>query len=268
MNVSSQLSGGRAIRLIQLSDCHLGADEHFKLAGVRTASSLGAVLSTLAPELPACELLLVSGDIAADGEQDSYTSFEKLLPEGTPLAWLPGNHDDFILMQRILKQPFRRAVVLGDWVVVSLVSAIAGRVGGMLCDTELAELKKLLAKYRDYHVALFVHHPPAPVNCLWLDRQRIGNHQALESLLSDSPNVRAIFSGHVHQDFATRWAGLPVYTAPSTCFQFSAGSDEFAIADQAPGYRWIDLCPDGSVETGVVYADQEGWQVDHRCIGY
>ena len=262
------LPDDQEIKLIQLSDCHLGTDAHFSLAGINTAQSLGQVMSSLGKQLSDCDLLAVTGDIAADGDCAAYGLFERAIPSGVPFAWLPGNHDDFAMMQRTLRQPFRRVVELNNWVLVFLVSAVPGQVAGQLADTELAELSQLLEKYRSYHVALFVHHPPAEIDCQWLDKQRIANHHALAELLADFGHVRAIFSGHVHQSCSTHWAGIPVYSVPSTCFQFAPGSEEFDLCEQPPGYRWIHLHRDGSIDTGIEFVPRDAQQVDHHCIGY
>ncbi|TNF03662.1 MAG: hypothetical protein EP323_07415, partial [Gammaproteobacteria bacterium] len=265
--LSFHSSDHRAIKLVQLSDCHLGQNDQFVLAGINTAESLKAVVSRLEGELAQSDLLAITGDIAADGERAAYQLFEKLLPEHPPFAWLPGNHDDFNVMQQFMSQPFQRVVKIGRWVAVFLVSAVPGQVAGKLAAAELALLEKLLAEYRQYHVALFVHHPPAPVDCRWLDKQRIENHQSLRQLLQGADNVRGVFSGHVHQDYVSDWGGVPVYTAPSTCFQFAPASDDFELCRQPPGYRWINLHEDGSIETGVEFIDGDNWQADRHCVG-
>ena len=42
-----------------------------------------------------------------------------------------------------------------------------------------------------------------------------------------------------------------VFSPPSTCIQFKRNSDEFALDFLPPGYRWINLYPDGRLETAV-----------------
>jgi len=258
----------RTIKLVQLTDCHLGQDDQFVLAGINTAESLKAVMSRLHGELADCDLLAVTGDIAADGEVGAYRLFEQMLPTIPPLAWLPGNHDNFDVMQQVMRQPFQRVVQLGRWVAIFLVSAVPGQVAGKLAASELALLEKLLAEYRNHHVVLFVHHPPTPVDCRWLDKQRIANHSSLHRLLQQSDNIRGVFSGHVHQNYVSDWGGAPVYSAPSTCFQFASASDDFELCRQPPGYRWINLYEDGCIETGVEFIDGDNWQVDRHCVGY
>lgn len=113
-----------------------------------------------------------------------------------------------------------------------------------------------------------MHHPPIPVGCDWLDKQRVSNADQLERIVSGAGNVSAIFCGHVHQATETAWAGTTVYTSPSTCFQFAANSPGFAMSDDCPGYRWIDLHADGHLETGVNVLDIKDHVVDHAVKEY
>ena len=60
-------------------------------------------------------------------------------------------------------------------------------------------------------------------------------------------------NGHIHQSHEADWDGIPVYSTPSTCFQFKPKSVDFALDDLPPAYRWIDLYSDGKIDTGVKY---------------
>ena len=40
--------------------------------------------------------------------------------------------------------------------------------------------------------------------------------------------------------------GVRYLTTPSTCFQFLPAVDNFAVDTRPPGFRWLDLVPDGS----------------------
>jgi hypothetical protein len=43
--------------------------------------------------------------------------------------------------------------------------------------------------------------------------------------------------------------GSVYLSVPSTCVQFKPLSDDFAIDDLSPGYRWFDLYANGDVVT-------------------
>ena len=102
---------------------------------------------------------------------------------------------------------------------------------------------------------MFVHHRPTSINSKWLDKHRITNNPKLKQILARYPNVKGIFTGHVHQERTTYWGNLIVYSTPSTCYQFVKDIDNFEISSDGPGYRWINLRSDGVMATGVNYLE-------------
>ena len=260
----------RPIRVIQITDCHLGADIEYRLAGVRSHYSLGEVLARIAEEGEAVDQLMVTGDIAAQGVAPAYQLFaRKMRALGLPYGWVPGNHDDFALMQHHSQlPPFVPLIALGPWRLLCLVTAMPDAVGGYIDRHQLLALEATLEGLRDQPVAIFMHHPPTAIGCRWLDRQQVANGEELAAILRRHSGVRAIFTGHVHQASRGEFADIPLYTTPSTCFQFAAGSDSFALALDPPGYRWIELYPDGRHATGITDIGDTEEQVDTATIGY
>ena len=257
-------------RLVQITDLHIGETKDSRLAGICTYDSFVAVLADIAAKPEPVDMMMVTGDVAANGKHSAYDLFSKcMLDVEDPYAWLPGNHDDFFVMQNsFASAAYWPLLELGDWRVVSLNSAVPGRVGGALVANELAFLEQVLNDEADAPFIIFIHHPPVPVGCAWLDKQRIANADAFEKIVRSAGNVQAVFTGHVHQEFSTRWAGCDVYTTPSSCFQFAANSTDFAMSDALPGYRWIDLQADGQLATGVCYLSDIEHVVDHDISGY
>lgn len=260
----------RVARVVQVTDCHLGPDDDYRLAGVRTLRSFGEVLARVCSDPVPPELVMVSGDIAANGSHDAYARFAgAMAATGLSYAWLPGNHDDFDVMQESLTAtPYWPQLDMGQWRLYSLNTAVAGQVGGHLGREELDFLDRSLAREPHNPAALFMHHPPAAIGCDWLDRQRVSDSEALAAVLARHPQVQVIFTGHVHQKVSTDFAGVPLFCTPSTCFQFLANSDNFAIASEPPGFRWIDFYSDGRFETGVVDITDTAEKVDTRVLGY
>ena len=271
----------KPVRIAQVTDPHLGALADFSLAGVNTRDSLRAVLDDLtfgsaqrfssqgrADE--ALDFVAVTGDIAADGEAEAYRTFASLMDDfGAPYAWLPGNHDCLANMSTTLTAPpFRPVIALSGWRLLFLNSATDGKVGGHVDDRQLQVLQALKSDNDPRPIAAFVHHPPVDVGSQWIDKQKIANADVLAESLADDCRIKAIFSGHVHQESVQDWHGIPVYTSPSTCVQFARNSEDFALSNKGPGYRWIDLYEDGQIETGVRYVVCEGQQVDEACTGY
>lgn len=260
----------RTRRVIQITDPHIGESRDHRLAGIRTYESFSQVLADIAARQDAPELLMVTGDIAAMGAHKAYQLFtEQITFFEMPYAWLPGNHDDFAVMQEgIQSSPYWPVLELGDWRVISINTAVSGQVGGHLVDDELSFLESTLARDAHHPSVVFMHHPPLAVGCDWLDQQRVANAGALQKILKKYSNVRAIFTGHVHQETTSRWGDVSIYTTPSTCFQFAANSPGFALSDDPPAYRWIDLHADGRLDTGVVFLQNFSQKVDHQTGSY
>jgi len=71
----------------------------------------------------------------------------------------------------------------------------------------------------------------------------------------DHANVRGVLWGHVHQSLDRFIHGVRFMATPSTCAQFVPGSAEFAIDNRPPGYRFLELLPDGSIATEVCWLE-------------
>jgi Icc protein len=74
--------------------------------------------------------------------------------------------------------------------------------------------------------------------------------------------------GHVHQQIDRRRGELQLMASPSTCVQFAPGYENFKADDQPPGYRWLELNPDGTVESGVSRVRDVEFVVDLDSGGY
>ncbi|MNJ82082.1 3',5'-cyclic adenosine monophosphate phosphodiesterase CpdA [compost metagenome] len=61
---------------------------------------------------------------------------------------------------------------------------------------------------------------------------------------------------------------MRLLASPSTCIQFEPGSEDFKVGEQAPGYRWLRLHTDGSIDTGVSRVRDFAFTVDYAGDGY
>ena len=74
--------------------------------------------------------------------------------------------------------------------------------------------------------------------------------------MSAFTHLKAIISGHTHQEQVRHYQGVTVYSTPSTCYQFKPFADEFAYDKRAqPGYRWLQLANNGKVASWVERLD-------------
>ena len=61
----------------------------------------------------------------------------------------------------------------------------------------------------------------------------------------------SLLFGHIHQAYNAERKGVALLGAPSTCIQFLPESQGFALDPATPGFRWLDLYPDGHIDTGI-----------------
>ena len=80
--------------------------------------------------------------------------------------------------------------------------------------------------------------------------------------------MRAVIWGHVHQTFDQLRKGVRLLSTPSTCVQFLPNSEEFAVDMIPPGYRWLELYPDGTFETDVVRLQTIPGEINLGTRGY
>ncbi|MGB5325700.1 MAG: metallophosphoesterase [Pseudomonadales bacterium] len=268
-----------SLRVLQITDCHLGETSGEKLAGMDTDASLAAVLQLIQAERGeqgaiAADLLLATGDLSNYGTAGAYLRLEKILqPLGLPMAWLPGNHDIRDLMiDSVGIDRLPRLVRLGNWAICMLDSAVPGQVGGELGLTELNELRiELESLPEDCHVLVCLHHQPVPVGSAWIDQQQVADADRLFSLLQNETRLRAVLWGHVHQEFIgsdPRLPGVQLLATPSTCIQFAPGQNTFKLDTAMPGYRWLDLYAGGSIATGISRVEGAGLSIDLASSGY
>ncbi len=245
--------------VLQITDTHLvvpGA----RLIGVDTQASLEAVLSQAVSEA-APDAIIASGDLAHDPTRDVYGRFLETVRQfsDAPLMCVPGNHDVLGAMQAA-DLPMA-PVELGAWSLVPFDSHEDDAPVSLITDADRAAVAAALGTAAGQHCLVATHHPLVRVDCPWLDKDRIQNAAELIEWLSEcsavngASRLRSVVFGHAHQIVADSCADVPVYGAPSTCFQFQPASQKFALDDQPPGYRWLYLSDDGEVSTEVRRVD-------------
>ena len=248
-----------SICVLQISDCHLvvaGA----QLIGVDTQASLEAVLTQALSEA-APDAIIATGDIAHDPVPEVYERFCVTLRRfwDGPLMCLPGNHDMLEAMQ-MAGLPMR-PLKLGAWCIVPLDSHEDDRPRALITQADKAAAAAAMAETDAAHCLVATHHPLVEVNCPWLDADRIQNPQELLEWLAEcsaingASRLRSVVFGHAHQAVASKCGALPVYGAPSTCFQFMPHSQKFAVDTTSPGFRWLWLDDDGGIRTQVRRVD-------------
>lgn len=241
------------LTLVQVTDTHLTGDSDGTLLGMNTERSARQVIeAALASQQPDC--VLVTGDIAADGQAAAYEQLNGFFNHRVPTLWLPGNHDDVRAQKGAYRDHLKRRIVGRHWDVLMLETQVAGKVGGYFSSAELEALQCAVADAAagDKSLLIATHHPLRALQSTWLDEQAVSNASAALTIMQALSDRVVVVSGHVHQESDAVVQGVRMLTTPSTCIQFAPGSHDFALDDKQPGYRRIVLQPNGQIETQVI----------------
>ena len=205
-----------SIRLVQISDPHIYANKEKTLLGVNTYQSFSAVLDLIKTDSTPPDLILLTGDLAQDHSEAAY---------------------------QLVKEAFESFNIP--------ISQKPKAVEGYLEDTQFDFLENCLAMYPNHHAIIVFHHQPIPVGTSWLDKLGLINADKLWETLKRYPQVQTLLFGHVHQAHAGKKNGISYYATPSTCIQFKRNCVDFALEELPPGYRWLDLYPNGDMKTDI-----------------
>ena len=259
------------LRVLQLTDPHLMADAQGCMLGVNTRDSLNAVIEQALASHGQPDLVLATGDITQDASEVAYRYFgEQLKVFNCPSSWIAGNHDDSAVQARVAAefQAGQKRIVQGGWHFVMLDSSVPGKVYGELDSTELGFLQQALVEHPDLPTMVCLHHHPVSIGSAWMDKIGLTNPESFWQILGQHPQVKIVLWGHIHQDFHQQHHGVHLLATPSTCIQFAAGSEGFAVEPAAPGYRWFELSASGEFQTEVGRATRFEFELDENSEGY
>ncbi len=245
------------LHILHVTDPHLHAHRDAMMRGLNTFESFVAVIDHVAAGHCRPDAVLATGDLVQDETRQGYERFREAISKlDVPVHCIPGNHDSPRIMAEVLGKPpfhFCGTHSYGNWRLLMLNSTVRWDDGGRLEPSQLKILESTLRKYPHEHVLIAMHHHPLPTGSQWLDGLGLRNSDEFLRIIDGFANVRAVAWGHVHQAAETMRNNVLMFSTPSTGSQFLPDSDVFMMDSRPPGYRWIELQPDGSLETEVVW---------------
>ncbi len=251
----------KQISLVQISDCHLFADQDALHFGQPVYQNLLRILQEIA-KLEGVDAIIFSGDLSQDHSIVSYRNFVKAFSQAVdefglnaPLYWLPGNHDELQLLEQTLVHPLivhENLIQFDSW-QIQLIDSTSPTPSGHVYDEQLDALKQTAQTTK--FCMVFMHHTPIEVG-FFIDKHGLRHKKQFWEAMNSIVQVKAICSGHVHQGMsfaATAEHQIPVFTCPATSIQFDPTCPTVAALDKGPGYRHFYLNQNGCIETSLHY---------------
>ena len=221
------MTGGEGQMLIaQITDIHLGFEQDNPDEFNRRR--LDRALRSLVELRPAPDLLLVTGDLAEEGDDlVSYGHLKEATADLPFPVWMAmGNHDSRApFFETFPDSPAADGFVqyaLDDWPLRILVldTLEEGRHGGSFCETRAAWLRARLAEAPQRPTLIVLHHPPIETGLSWMTENPDAEWVArLRAIVEAQDNIVAMIAGHLHRPIVTQWAGTTLAVCPSTAPQ-------------------------------------------------
>lgn len=244
-----------SLLVAQITDIHLFAKTDTQLLGLTTFESFQKVLSHVTSMARQPDILLLTGDLSQDGSVASYERLQTMLkPLGIPTYWAPGNHDLPDVMAQVLTEDpvsAHKSFRAGGWHIVLLDTCVPGCVHGQLTPESLQWLDQELSQSKGTPALIAFHHPPFLVGSDWMNDIGLLNAADLFAVCDRHPHLKLVLFGHIHQELNRQRQGVQYLGTPSTCIQFKPNSHNFALDEQQPGLRLVELYPDGTWNSQV-----------------
>jgi Icc protein len=241
--------------VLQLTDLHLFAEPHGRFNDIDTRASFLQVVMHVRQHYPNPDVILVTGDLAHDGKPETYQFIADALKSfSAPVYCVLGNHDNPDAARRVYPlQPISMDdhCLLHDWHILLLAADHAPMPGGDRVEVSEAALHRLSTLIREYPKkwALIATHYNLPDHQDRGVAVEVRNHREVMHQLEQHPSIKLVISGHVHQEFLVAQHGICYLSTPATGYQSTSKSGR--VTGEAPGYRWINLYPNGRFESDV-----------------
>lgn len=250
------------VKFLLITDTHCYADDEQQLewstAPVFPNKSLELTLDHLIPYTHDQQALIITGDLAQEEIPKTYQRVKEILTGfPLPIYALSGNHDTPAMMQDNLSSQVQivSQKKIHDWHFIFINTNKPDRPEGELTIDELEQLEQQLSQIPIEHfVLIFMHHHPIDIQSAWMDRMGLEQREQFWAIISAYPQVRAIFHGHIHQNFEDSYRyvngrEVQVYGTASTCLQLKPKQETIQFDHINPVWRETTLYPSGRIET-------------------
>lgn len=256
------------VKFLLITDTHCYANDEHRLewshAPIYPNRSLTHTLQHIKAHSQDKQALIITGDLAQEEVPQTYQNIAQQLADfPLPSYVIAGNHDTPSMLQATLgehahiklHQQFNR------WHFIFLDTHKEQRPEGEITPEQFKQLNDCLSHVPiDHFVVIFMHHHPMDIHSAWMDRIGLEQREQFWAMVSEYPQIRAVFHGHIHQNFSGAYRYMdgrevPVYGTASTCIQFKPRHAHIEFDHINPVWRETTLYPSGRIETKTHQVD-------------
>lgn len=249
-----------SVRFLQITDTHWSASSI--AAGIEPAERLSQLCDWIRSLRAPIDFIVHTGDVVHRGHvpEDDGESTRRAIAQlrglPFPIHFVVGNHDHRRLWPELLggipgvplssaRWAYHFVVGSERLVVLDGRDRLAIDPAGRLEEEQLLGLEALLSTSSE-PLALFMHYPPLPLDCDWIDRTMLlSNGRELHALLAaHADRIRGVFFGHIHRPVTLVLEGVLYASAGSSTMLFpNFPNDATAVAqaDARPMANYVTL---------------------------
>lgn len=205
-------------KLLLISDTHFSKNNELLFGYIDVEKNIASLLKNMQQEKP--DYIFVLGDISQDGTVESYLQMKEFLLQFPCDKYvIMGNHDTFNISNLLSNGIFMKDHLDIDnhrFIFISSYKG-GGADDGFVQKSELSKASELFDNKKSNY--LLVHHHFIKTDGI-IDTYILENYLEFCNTISKLP-FKAIFHGHVHNNYNTILSGINIHAAPSTCIQFA-----------------------------------------------
>ena len=258
--------------IAQITDTHVKPRGEMLMDQLDSYSALERAIGRINLCSPRPDLMVATGDLAADGRPEEYAALRRLLDGARmPYLLLPGNHDDRGNLRHAFPgQPWEDGRFLlyavDDWPlrIVALDTIVAGQPHGELCPQRCGWLDKTLSEQPERPTVVMMHHPPFATGIAHMDGMGLADPSGLAGIVAKHSQIIRILCGHIHRPIQTMFAGVAASVAPATSFQVELKLDDskgIMLTREPPAFQLHSWSTGGGLLSHTAYVEDFGvWE--------
>ena len=220
------------MRVLHVTDTHLVAEPG------AADERLGDALVGIGP----VDVVVHTGDITDDFSEEATRRVGRILSDvADRLVVIPGNHDRPSVVAKVFPVT---DIDAGGWRILGVSSVVEDEIDGTIDATHVAEL--IDARTDQPNTLLAIHHPLRSRSTHpWF---QLAGADDLMCVVAHRPHVRAVLSGHTHEQLDWYNDGVRLISGPSSWYAIAHDGNKWIKHQGFRGVQLLDLHPDGRIE--------------------